>query len=72
MYNMEIHKAFENGPKKQKLYHHLKKEITQNSNISSEVGSGNFKMPKKGPKPKIQLNITLNYLYMTSEVKVDY
>ena len=21
--------------------------------ISSEVGSGNFKMPKKGPKPKI-------------------
>ena len=28
-------------------------------------------MPKKGAKPKIQPEMTLNDLYMTSEVKVD-
>ena len=30
-----------------------------------------FKIPNKGAKPKIQLKMTLNDLYMTFEVKVD-
>ena len=56
---------------KKKLYHHLKEKIMQNPDISLKMSFDFLKIPKKGAKPKIQLKMTLNDLYMTFEVKVD-
>ena len=54
MFNIKFHKVLKNGSKNIYIYiyHHLKKEIMQNLNISSEMNFDFFKMPKKGATPK--------------------
>ena len=45
--------------------------IMQNPNTLSEMCFHFVKIPKKGAKRKIDPKMTLDDLYMTSEVKVD-
>ena len=65
MYNKTDHKVLKNSPENKKLYHHLKEEIMQNPNISSEISFEFFKIPKKGAKPKKLPKMVENDLWMT-------